>query len=115
VARVLFGTDYPFLRHEQWLSAFAELGLSDDITEKVLLRNAQRLLKVVNSLLDFARIEAGRREPLRHGVGRDSCLLAERAKRLEQVRGQHAAVIDEQATVTTVLRSHAVSPAKLGI
>jgi predicted TIM-barrel fold metal-dependent hydrolase len=42
--RVLFGTDYPFLRHEQWLGAFAELGLSDDITEKVLLRNAQRLL-----------------------------------------------------------------------
>jgi uncharacterized protein len=42
--RVLFGTDYPFLRHEQWLSAFAELGISDDITEKVLLRNAERLL-----------------------------------------------------------------------
>ena len=42
--RVLFGTDYPFLRHEQWLNAFAELGVSDDVTEKVLLRNAQRLL-----------------------------------------------------------------------
>jgi predicted TIM-barrel fold metal-dependent hydrolase len=42
--RVLFGTDYPFLRHDQWLGAFAELGVSDEITEKVLLRNAQRLL-----------------------------------------------------------------------
>jgi predicted TIM-barrel fold metal-dependent hydrolase len=44
--RVLFGTDYPFLRHEQWLGAFAELGVSDDVTEKVLLRNAQRLLEL---------------------------------------------------------------------
>ena len=44
--RVLFGTDYPFLRHEQWLGAFAELGISDDVTEKVLLHNAQRLLGV---------------------------------------------------------------------
>jgi hypothetical protein len=42
--RVLFGTDYPFLRHEQWLGAFAELGVSDDVTEKVLLGNATRLL-----------------------------------------------------------------------
>lgn len=42
--RVLFGTDYPFIRHEQWLSAFAELNVSDKITEKVLLHNAQRLL-----------------------------------------------------------------------
>jgi predicted TIM-barrel fold metal-dependent hydrolase len=42
--RVLFGTDYPFIRHEQWLGAFADLGVGDDVTEKVLLRNAQRLL-----------------------------------------------------------------------
>ena len=50
--RVLFGTDYPFLRHEQWLSAFAELGISDDITEKVLLRNAERLLGMSPGVYD---------------------------------------------------------------
>lgn len=44
--RVLFGTDYPFLGHEQWLSAWEALGCSDAITEKVLLSNAQRLLGI---------------------------------------------------------------------
>jgi predicted TIM-barrel fold metal-dependent hydrolase len=42
--RVLFGTDYPFLTHEQWLGASATLEVPDDVTEKVLLRNAERLL-----------------------------------------------------------------------
>jgi hypothetical protein len=42
--RVLFGTDYPFLTHEQWFGAWATLGVPDEISEKVLLTNAQRLL-----------------------------------------------------------------------
>jgi predicted TIM-barrel fold metal-dependent hydrolase len=42
--RVLFGTDYPFLTHEQWLGAWATLDVPDAVTEKVLLRNAERLL-----------------------------------------------------------------------
>jgi len=42
--RVLFGTDYPFLSHEQWLTAWDTLDVPDAVTEKVLLRNAQRLL-----------------------------------------------------------------------
>lgn len=42
--RALFGTDYPFLRHQQWFDAWATLDISDEVTEKVLLTNAQRLL-----------------------------------------------------------------------
>ena len=42
--RVLFGTDYPFLTHEQWFGAWATLDIPDAVTEKVLLTNAQRLL-----------------------------------------------------------------------
>jgi predicted TIM-barrel fold metal-dependent hydrolase len=42
--RVLFGTDYPFLTHEQWLGAWATLDMPDAVTEKVLLGNATRLL-----------------------------------------------------------------------
>src|SRR2546421_5046950 len=42
--RVLFGTDYPFLTHEQWFGAWATLDVPEAISEKVLLRNAQRLL-----------------------------------------------------------------------
>jgi len=42
--RVLFGTDYPFLTHDQWFGAWATLGIPDAISEKVLLRNAERLL-----------------------------------------------------------------------
>ena len=38
--RVLFGTDYPFLTHEQWFGAWETLDIPDDVTEKVLLRNA---------------------------------------------------------------------------
>jgi predicted TIM-barrel fold metal-dependent hydrolase len=42
--RVLFGTDYPFLTHEQWFRAWETLEIPDDVNEKVLLRNAERLL-----------------------------------------------------------------------
>jgi uncharacterized protein len=42
--RVLFGTDYPFLSHEQWFGAWDTLEVPERVTEKVLLRNAQRLL-----------------------------------------------------------------------
>ena len=42
--RVLFGTDYPFLSHEQWFGAWSTLGVPDAISEKVMLTNAQRLL-----------------------------------------------------------------------
>jgi predicted TIM-barrel fold metal-dependent hydrolase len=41
---VLFGTDYPFLTHAQWFSAWETLEIPDDVTELVLLENARRLL-----------------------------------------------------------------------
>jgi predicted TIM-barrel fold metal-dependent hydrolase len=44
--RVLFGTDYPFLTHQQWFDAWATLDVPDAVTEKVLLANASRLLGV---------------------------------------------------------------------
>jgi len=42
--RALFGTDYPFLTHEQWLGAWDGLEVPAAVTEKVLLGNARRLL-----------------------------------------------------------------------
>ena len=42
--RVLFGTDYPFLSHEQWFGAWDTLEVPAAVTEKVLLHNAERLL-----------------------------------------------------------------------
>jgi predicted TIM-barrel fold metal-dependent hydrolase len=44
--RVLFGTDYPFLTHEQWLRAWETLDIPDDVSEQVLYTNAARLLDV---------------------------------------------------------------------
>jgi predicted TIM-barrel fold metal-dependent hydrolase len=44
--RVLFGTDYPFLSHEQWFRAWKTLQVPDAITEKIFLTNAQRLLNL---------------------------------------------------------------------
>jgi predicted TIM-barrel fold metal-dependent hydrolase len=44
--RVLFGTDYPFLTHDQWFAAWATLGIPDAISDKVFRENAQRLLSL---------------------------------------------------------------------
>jgi predicted TIM-barrel fold metal-dependent hydrolase len=44
--RVLFGTDYPFLTHEQWLRAWETLDIPDDVSEQVLYTNAARLLGI---------------------------------------------------------------------
>jgi predicted TIM-barrel fold metal-dependent hydrolase len=42
--RVLFGTDYPFIRFEKWLRAFRAYEPSPEIEAKVLKGNAERLL-----------------------------------------------------------------------
>lgn len=42
--RVLFGTDYPFIGHQQWFDAFATQEPDDDLTHAVLRGNAERLL-----------------------------------------------------------------------
>jgi predicted TIM-barrel fold metal-dependent hydrolase len=42
--RVLFGTDFPLITPEKWLSAFAELPIPDDVRPKILKSNAVRLL-----------------------------------------------------------------------
>ncbi len=42
--RVMFGTDYPWLRPKRWLEAFAQLPIRDDVRPKVLHENAERWL-----------------------------------------------------------------------
>ena len=42
--KALFGTDYPFISPQRWLREFEQLGLESDVMEKVLYRNAERLL-----------------------------------------------------------------------
>lgn len=44
--RVLFGTDYPFITYEKWISAFDELEITDEIREKILKLNAAKLLNL---------------------------------------------------------------------
>jgi uncharacterized protein len=44
--RVLFGTDYPMWTHQDELSRFMQLPLSDDEREKILWKNAAKLLKI---------------------------------------------------------------------
>jgi uncharacterized protein len=46
VDRVLFGTDYPLVRHREELARFTALGLSDGETDKILFENAKSLLKL---------------------------------------------------------------------
>ncbi len=43
-ARVLFGTDYPWLRPKKWLDAFVELPIRDEVRPKVLRENAEHWL-----------------------------------------------------------------------
>jgi predicted TIM-barrel fold metal-dependent hydrolase len=44
--RVLFGTDYPFLTPDQWLTEFDKLGFKPEVRQKILLDNARRLLRL---------------------------------------------------------------------
>ena len=44
--RVMFGSDHPFIHVERWLADFEQEGYNPDITEKVLYKNAQRILKL---------------------------------------------------------------------
>ena len=42
--RVLFGSDYPLIDPDRWLSDFAALELKDTVRPKILKDNAVRLL-----------------------------------------------------------------------
>lgn len=42
--KVLFGTDYPLITPQKWMSAFADLPLKDEVRPKILKENAVRLL-----------------------------------------------------------------------
>ena len=44
--KVMFGTDYPFLTPERWLADFEKAPFKDEVRPKILLKNAQRLLKL---------------------------------------------------------------------
>jgi uncharacterized protein len=42
--RVLFGSDYPFLKPERWIADFEKVGFKPEIWNKILLENAKGLL-----------------------------------------------------------------------
>ena len=44
--RVLFGSDYPFLTPGRWMEDFEKAGFKPEVREKILLKNAKRLLKL---------------------------------------------------------------------
>jgi uncharacterized protein len=46
--RMLFGSDYPFILPDRWLTDFEQAGFKPEVREKILLTNAQRLLKLPN-------------------------------------------------------------------
>ena len=44
--KVLFGSDYPILMPERWLSDFEKLELKPEVRQKILVDNARKLLKL---------------------------------------------------------------------
>ena len=44
--RILYGSDFPFVRPRTALDEFLQLSLSDDTKEKILLENARRVLRL---------------------------------------------------------------------
>ena len=42
--KVMFGSDYPYMPPDRWLSEFEELPIRDEVRPKVLLENARRAL-----------------------------------------------------------------------
>ena len=41
--KVLFGSDYPVLQPDRWLQDFENLGLKEEVQQKILLENAKKL------------------------------------------------------------------------
>jgi hypothetical protein len=50
--RVLFGSDFPLLKPDRWLTDFAALEVKDEVRPKILKQNAVRLLGLSNTPLD---------------------------------------------------------------
>ncbi len=44
--KVMFGTDYPWITPEKWLSAFDKLPIRDEVRPKILKENAMRILAI---------------------------------------------------------------------
>lgn len=44
--RTLFGSDFPLITPERWLEEFAKLPYKDEVRQKILLRNAQKLFGI---------------------------------------------------------------------
>ena len=44
--KVMFGSDYPYLRPDRWLEEFEDLPIREEVRPKILLENAARLLGV---------------------------------------------------------------------
>lgn len=44
--KVLFGTDYPFIKPKRWMNDFMQLDLSQDVRERILEKNARRILRL---------------------------------------------------------------------
>ncbi len=44
--KTMFGTDYPLLTPERWLSDFSRLDVRDDVKPKIMMENARRLLRL---------------------------------------------------------------------
>lgn len=44
--KVMFGSDYPVISPERWLTDFDALGFDDAVKQKVLIENAKRVLKL---------------------------------------------------------------------
>ena len=40
----MFGTDYPMIEPDKWLSQFAELGFPEDVQRMLLWENAEEFL-----------------------------------------------------------------------
>ena len=44
--KVMFGSDYPVISPERWLSDFDALGFEEPVRQKILIDNARRVLKL---------------------------------------------------------------------
>jgi uncharacterized protein len=44
--KALFGSDYPVLQPDRWLRDFEQLELKEEVRRKILLENAQKVLKI---------------------------------------------------------------------
>jgi uncharacterized protein len=62
--KMLFGSDWPMITPERWLSDFEKINIKDEVRPLILKENAMRLLGVTGGSAEAKPQEGGKPQPV---------------------------------------------------